>query len=233
MSLLPGMFPAAVAARAQAAAPAFPQVVATNTGNLSSANATYNAPLPASIQAGDLLVVFIGCSNGTGGTTIGTPSGWTQLYTQAGGGNMRRHAAYYRVADGGEGATQAFTASNASIWASTACRITGYQGTPEAGTPATGNSTAPNPPSLTPSWGSAKTLWLAGMAATTASGGATTTAPASYTNQLTDVGTLAGLAFPRVSSAQRELEASPEDPGTFTLSATAQWVAGTVAVRPA
>jgi len=42
-----------------------------------------------------------------------------------------------------------------------------------------------------------------------------------------------GDFHPSVGSARRELTASSEDPGTFTLSANRGWVAATVAIRPA
>jgi hypothetical protein len=64
-------------------------------------------------------------------------------------------------------------------------------------------------------------------------GAVTTTAPANYTGQITDAGIVAGVTLARTSSAQRELEAASDDPGTFALSASVQWAANTVAVRPA
>lgn len=100
---------------------------------------------------------------------------------------------------------------------------------PEIGTAATGASTLPNPPTLTPSWGAADTLWLVVAGA---SGAVTASAyPTNYTDgndDATSSGTAASIA-----SARRALNAATEDPGTFTISASTNWVAQTLAVRPA
>jgi hypothetical protein len=96
---------------------------------------------------------------------------------------------------------------------------------------ATGISSGPNSPSVTPSWGAADTLWV------TAFGQDNSTItlssyPGSYTDNQLNYG--AGTtSTPRVGGASQELNASSEDPGAFTLSASEQWTAITVAVKPA
>lgn len=219
-SFLPGMFPAGAAAAIVAS---FPVVQATNSGNTGSNAASYAAPLPASIQAGDLLLLLVSVNNTI---TLTTPSGWTQLFNTANG--ALRHACYYKTASGSEGSTVTVTGSGSAGWATNSYRITGHQGAPEAGTSATGTSNSPNPPSLTPSWGSAKTLWLAAVG-NIVGGGTTATAPTNYGNQVTAAASFSA----RCSSSRRELEASSEDPGTYALSASQAWVTNTVAIRPA
>ena len=157
-SFLPGMFPAGAAA---AVVGTFPQVQGTNNGGTSgfTTAASFNAPLPSGIQAGELLVLFVAAGPFGGGTAdIIAPSGWTQLFHTA---NTDRFGCYYKVATGSEGATVAVSTTGNRSWATNSYRVSGYQGTPVAGTSATGATASPNPPSVSPSWGSAKTLWIA------------------------------------------------------------------------
>lgn len=229
-SFLPGMFPGGVAALAPVAA--YPVVEATNQGGTSSftASSSFNVPLPASIQAGDLLLIFVSVANNPVGT-LTTPSGWTQRFNTT--GTNHRFACYYKVATGSEGSTVAVTNSGNVSWATCSYRISNYQSTPESGTSATGSSTTPNPPSLTPSWGSAKTLWLAAAGSPGGNSG-TPTVPTNYSDQVHYSHVSSGsTVFAKVATARRALEASSEDPGTFTFAASTTWVTNTVAIRPA
>ena len=209
----------------------FPVVEGTNQNATTSVSSSIAVALPASIQAGELLIIFVSANNNAG-VTFTTPSGWTQLYNVTGGGNMRRHACYYKVATGSEGASVTLTGSTNATFAANSYRISGYQGTPEAATPATGSSASPNPPSLTPSWGSAKTLWLA-VAADISTSGTAPTAPTNFGSGITAQGNTFGANQCRTSSSRRELESTSEDPGTFTIGSSNQWIAATVAIRPA
>ncbi len=95
---------------------------------------------------------------------------------------------------------------------------------------ATGTSSTPDSPNLAPSWGSADTLWVAGFAQDNSSI-TLSSYPTNYTsNQVTYA--VGSTSTPRVGGASRELAASSENPGTFTLSASEQWVAATIAVKP-
>jgi hypothetical protein len=225
-SFLPGMFPAFSFAEVTGA---FPVVQATNSSGTTNfgSETTHAAALPASISSGDLLLLFVSIS--TAANTLTTPSGWTSLFNTT---NTIRFACYYKVASGSEGASVNVTASTAEKWACNSYRVTGYQGTPEAGTSATGSSANPNPPSVSPSWGSAKTLWIA-ASADNALSTTTPTAPTDYGNLVNHSHTVIGINQLRTASVRRELEASSEDPGTFTLGGSGAWVAQTVAVRPA
>lgn len=113
-------------------------------------------------------------------------------------------------------------------------QITGWHGSaaPEDGTAATGTSATPDPPSLTPSWGSAATLWLTGFGVD--NGGAATfasSAPTDYGNAKLKHSAIAagGVA---VNTARRELTGTVSDPGTFAPGVNEEWTAQTVAVRP-
>lgn len=84
--------------------------VISSTGTLGSGVTPVNAALPSGIVAGDLLVMFIAAGTASG-AVITTPTGWTQVAVQTAG---NRSGAYYKIATGTEGATQAVTLSTNS-----------------------------------------------------------------------------------------------------------------------
>jgi hypothetical protein len=207
---------------------AFPSVAATNSGN-QAATTTPTVNLPANISAGDLLLVSF--YNNTGATV--TITGYTELFTQT--FDTDRWTVLARDADGTEGATVGATLSASNTSAHATCRITGWYGTITGGvnwgTAATGGSTTPNPPSLDPpDWATEDTLWIAGYC--WSSNVSHSAYPANYTlGQVTD--RHAASSGGGVALAGRENAVASEDPGTGTLSLSAQWAANTLAIRPA
>ena len=203
------------------AASSFPQVAATNTSTAASSTSIVIS-LPSGIANGDLLIAM--CF-GYADRTHTWPAGWTELW-DSDTGNIAAAGAY-RVADGGEGSTITVTLGiGATSSSHITYRITGYQGTPEVGTAVGGNSTTPDPPSVTPSWGSTKTLWIA--AASENSTSVATAAPTNYGNLIT-----VAAANNSAMSATRELEASSENPGGFTIPSSVEWHAQLIAIRGA
>lgn len=204
------------------AAPDFPTVEATNTNGVGADPVTVN--LPADIQAGELLIAIVEFSLSSGFSAT-WPAGWTEIFTPKEQSDSRLEARY-KVADGEEGASFTIDMDQARFGYSITFRISGYTGTPEGDTASNWGS-EPDPPNLTPSWGEADTLWLA------AYGGAhcldTGGYPADYSNGLEDCDS----GKRGVAKAERELKASSENPGTFTVVADTNWVAATIAVQPA
>ncbi len=208
--------------------PTFPSIVRSTTGEATTGSVTAVVPL-TSASSGQLLLFFISTYGGTA-LTITTPAGWTQLYHVVGPSNLRRHAAYYKVATGSEGSSVAVTISSTdNRWTSVCHTISGYQGTPEAST-ATGTSSAPNSPSLSPTWGSAKTLWLSVFGA--GLNGSVTTSPTGYGGQVRESLSSSPYWSATVSMA-RGVEDATENPATYATSFSGPWVAATVAIRPA
>lgn len=186
--------------------------------------------LPASISAGDLLVALVEVRN-TGTWTL--PSGWVQLGQQLGGSSVGQLTAFYKIADGTEGATVTWTASvgTSAIWQ--VRKISSWHGTtPPEMTSSQGDfTTQPNSPSLTPSWGAEDNLWFA-ITGNAATANLTTGAPTSYTGYQQNTGSSGGAQV-NIASAYRELNAATEDPGVFTNPGSIRyWAAMTVAVRP-
>ena len=231
-NFLPGMFPGAVAAAA--AVQAFPTVETTNSGSTSgfTTSATFAVPLPASISAGDRLFIHIGLASSAGARTLTTPSGWTELYNVVGGGDLRRFVGYYKTASGSEGGTVTITASAASIWATNSYRISGHGAGIEAATPATASSSAPNPPNLSPSWGSAKTLWIATCGDVAGTAGSATE-PSGYGSLISVYHDIVGNNACRAASARLESEAASEDPGAFTIPSSGNNAATVIGIQPA
>jgi hypothetical protein len=203
----------------------FPVVQATNTSGESSDVTSHTVSLPANISAGDLLIVFFSCdANET--VTWPTGDGWASIFHET---NSMTLDIGYKIADGTEGATITVTTGSAEQSAHISYRITGNHRylAPEVSTGATGNSTAPNPDSLTPTGGAKDYLWIAVEGNT--DGDAASAYPTNYTNGQTNaVGTTAGA---NIAVARRELNASSEDPAAFTIPLN-KWVACTVAVHP-
>lgn len=211
---------------------AFPTVQDSDTknGTQTSNSNSWTLTYPTNIAAGDLLIAFVG-SDGQPSPTF--PTGWTAI----GAGRWLATAsaatliAYYKIADGTESGNFTLSLSTSEQGAWRIVRITGWHGTtpPEAGTANANNTDTPDPPSLSPSWGAADTLWFAAEAA---DGGATSvsTYPTNYTNGFSD--SSGGGTGGHLGTARRNVNATSEDPGTFLLSATEQWAAQTIAVRP-
>jgi len=144
----------------------FPVVESTTTGQSNANTTSHSVTLPATVNSGDLLVAVFTVDGNSAVTWDNATAGtWTELFNTT-GSTAVRHLVRYKVADGTEdGLTLSIgTASEQASWR--ILRISGTTGNIEAGTPATAASTDthaefPNTPSLTPSWGSKKTLWIA------------------------------------------------------------------------
>ena len=205
----------------------FPTVEATNTSEDSTGDTSIVVSLPASIQSGDLLIVAIMQSNSTATNTY--PAGWVKLSDD--NGSVNTYSTGYRHADGLEGATVTITSTQTGGTSHFSYRISGPDaGTnPEVGVAASGSSINPDPPSLNPTnWGAEDTLWIIGIGTDNAASSVATD-PTNYTNPIEDS---TGTSI-YIYSARRELNAASEDPGTATLDASDQWIAQTIAVRPA
>lgn len=187
--------------------------------------------LPASIASGDLLIAVAHVRNAG---TFTKPSGWQDLGNQAGGSSVGKITAFYKIADGTEGSTATWTASTGTTAEWHVIKITSWHGTtpPEAAFSFGDYTTQPDPPNIAPSWGSEENLFLefAGNSATAA---LTTGASANYINYYQNTASSGGAQV-NLASANRELTASSENPGTFANAGNIRyWAAITIAIRPA
>jgi hypothetical protein len=188
--------------------------------------------MPATVNAGDLLIVLF---TNDRNATVTTPAGWSLLTSDTNGVHVRL-SVHYKIAAGTEGGTTVNFATSASEQAAAQVyRITDWHGTtpPEISTAATGTDTAPDPASLNPAgWDVANTLWLAVAGQDRGDQSGTTAYPASYTDGISTLSS-DGTGSCRTHSARRVRAAASEDPGAFTIPVSEQWVAFTIAVRPA
>ncbi|QQS39311.1 DUF2341 domain-containing protein [Candidatus Woesebacteria bacterium] len=192
----------------------YPIVQATNISATTSTSATtHTVSLPSGISSGDLLVIFFR----TGATsTTHTLSGWNTLSTRDSTG---RTTIFWKTAAGSEGATVDITTAAGRASAHNSYRITGHDTSdPIDGVFASTNTL--DPASLDPGWGSSKILWLA-MANTRRTDN-TLTAPTDYLSIITAESAASNTStnHVRLSSAQREYEASSENPGAFGSTGT-------------
>lgn len=206
----------------------FPAVTSVTNSGAASFTTTPPVAMPATVDAGDLLLVHLSSGVNSAGAA---PSGWTSI--GASGGNP---GVYYKIASGSEdGTTVNFNQGN-GWWAAQCFRITGWHGSsaPEISTLASGVSNAPNALSVTPSWGSDDNLFIALVSIWHAFGTDRTLSgyPGSYTSTTpSDPGGFGGQVL--AGSGWRQLAASSDDPSAFALSGSIDWAAATIVVRPA
>jgi hypothetical protein len=211
---------------------AFPTVVGNASSSETSDTTSHVVTLPASIAAGDLIIAFVGLDECP--ATATWPSPWVEIVDVCASSTPASFIAYL-IASGGE-TTVTVTSSAAErsehlsirISAATWHGVTGPQVTT-----VTGNSANPNSPSLTPSWGAEDTLWITTFAVDDPATVFPVVAfPTNYGSNNLSNGTgdnsTAGVAL-----ATRNLNAATEDPGAFTIQSADDWVASTIAVRPA
>jgi hypothetical protein len=155
------------------------------------------------------------------------------LKQQSGGGGASQLTIFEKIADGTEGGTTAtWIASLATTGIWQVMRVTDADAsTASEVTSTSGDASAANPPSLTPSWGADDTLWIVVAGHAAGSSTAFTAAPTNYTG-FQNNGASSGGAAVSIASATRQLNASSEDPGAFTVSNNRFWAAATIGVRP-
>lgn len=207
---------------------AFPIVASTNTSN-QTAGTTHTVNLPASISAGNLLIVFFVNEDDT---TVTTPAGWSLLKAMLEtGAATNKMSIFYKVASGSEGATLSVTTSSSRVSSHISYRITGYANTPQVSTGATSTTGNPDPDSLTPSGGAKDYLWIAACS-TRFGSGAISSYPTSYSGSNLNSRITGALGGSNVAVGTRDLNASSENPGSFNFPTNQYWTACTIAVEP-
>jgi len=211
------------------AAADFPEIVnyATTSRITNRASAALN--LPSSRTAGNLLLVIASVDGATINYTIS--EGWTIVFQVSSGLNNFLIATRTATNDESDACTITFNGAS-ECYEIAMYQISGANtSTPIDYATATGDSDAPNPPSLTDDLGIDSYLWISCFGADN-SAEVTINAygDANYNNVLTlntsDNDAILGIAF-------RQLRAATENPGAWSFSVAEQWVAATISVRPA
>ena len=94
-------------------------------------------------------------------------------------------------------------------------------------------SSAPNPPSLTPSWGALDTLWLAVYGGQDDNASVNTWPTNFDDNQAEQLSEKGGGFGAEVAICSREFNGTVLDPGVFAISTGESLGAQTIAIRPA
>lgn len=217
---------------------AFPVVEGRASSGESSAVTSHTVSLPASIAAGELLLIFWGHEAADGGPDqVTDPSGWTRYKAmETLETNDNAGIAWWREATGSEGASVTVSTGSDSMKSShSSYRISGAEDPdtqpPETSTGQTGNSDTASHTgdALSPTGGSKEYLWIAWEF----ENGGTPGAPSGYTNR---VGNSSGQPSANSAShtAEDTLEAATEDAGDWGVKGTNKnWGAVMVAVHPA
>lgn len=206
-------------------------IQSTATYGLTGAFDSHDLSLPTGIVSGDLVQAVVGWGSGTSGggdNNAAALSGFTKA-EEVNVTNNVGGALFYRHADGTEGSTAELTFQNADEVAAVLMRIDGHEasGTPDFSTGASGDSTSPDPGSVSVTGGSADCLLIEGIIYDGS------TSVSSYSTNYTEVDSVQ-QADGDVGAfvASRSATVSSEDPDAATGGATDQWCAWTIAVRP-
>lgn len=200
---------------------------ANTTGTSLSGGVSLN--LPSGVQPGDLLVI-VAANDSTGGTSLSV-SGATQIRFTQYSGNTVSHGVWARIATGSDSMTLTGASQD---YAAIVVRVTNHGVTTIAtdilsATPATANSSNPNPPNLN-AGSTRKWLWLTTFGSDD-DDNAANYAPAQFT-AIAQAESAQSTTSCMTGAAYRHYEGSSLDPGTFTMSASEEWIANTIAIPP-
>jgi hypothetical protein len=206
-----------------------PALVVASTTSLSASGTTHAVSLPSG--SGGMLLAIVGTD---ADRTFTWPAGWSEIFDweASPGGATTGFSAAYRVADGSEGSTVTATASSGgTTGAGIGLRIANFRGVFEAALGTETSTAAPNPPSLTPSWGFDRSLWIAAVY-NRATADNISLPPTNYSGLIQKTQT--GGNGANIGVAFRDLVASSEDPGAFTLTGSSGFASPlTMAIRSA
>jgi hypothetical protein len=213
-----------------------PVVETTAETAVSTAGTSHAITLPAGIVSTDLVLITMDI--GSTSATLNSLTDWGEILDESAANGLK--ILWYTGS--GVPSNPTFTSSASTRSASIAWRISNADKTvtPQIGTTATGTSTTPDPPSVTPSAGSKPHLFIAFFGSAGEEADDDTWVNSPPTNYLPNpplqkacgtVGTnLGGL----IGAASRQLTTgSAENPGTFSIDVSAAWRAQTIIVHPA
>lgn len=218
----------------------FPQISDSDTKNgvVTSNSSPWTLTYPTNLVSGDLIVALLATDGNT--ATATWPNGWITT------GDSSSSASTILIgkfkSDGTETGTFDVTLGAKEQGGWRVFRITGWEGTlgtsfnnignygSAYGNATVGDNSTPDPLEAFPSWGSGSvdTLWIAAIAVDTSR--TISVYPLSDRNT-SDVSGGAGGATLGICTSNSAVTSL--NPGTFTISASDQWAAVTIAIRPA
>lgn len=217
------------------AAGSAPVVEATAESSVNTAGTSHAVTLPAGMVESDLILITMDI--GSTSATLNALTDWSEILDEASANGLK----ILRYTGTGVPSNPTFTSSASTRSASIAWRISGADKsvTPQIGTTATGTSTTPDPPSVTPSAGSKPYLFIAfyGAAGEEADDDTWSDTPPTNYGPTPPLQKACGTAGTNlgglIAAASRQLTTgSAEDPGTFAKDVSAAWRAQTIIVHP-
>lgn len=196
---------------------------------LPSDSTTHNIPMPASVSAGDTLIVLLTVRASSGSVTITTPSGWSSIVSGPAGASSNVISAYYKIAAGTEGGTTVnFSSSVAGHHAAQTWRITGAINTPVA-QEATASAATIVPLPSNNSGKSGSIIWIGGF------GSNGTAAPLAWPTTYTDNQNTTASGGTNVcrmnASSKINTTGNESSPGGFTMGSSTNYRSFTIAVN--
>ena len=212
----------------------FPVVESVTESSFSTNTTNHTVDLPATVGAGNLLLMIF---TSYGSSTQTTPSGWTALDKQQGSTTSVTSGVYARDADGSEGGTGVNAATSGPTTGSAhVYRVSGWGGTladdVDISTVIGGTNNVPNPGSVTAGWGADDNLFIA-ICGSADDDQTMLNDPSTYSNLIDTPCGGGANASGRSASARKESTGATEDPVTFTLASSEEWLAWTVVIKPA
>lgn len=213
----------------------FPYVVqqaTTDTGPAGGAALDIHLPND-DLQIGDVLVAFVR-ETANGGTWT-WPTGWTELWDSTADASADSFTGAARVVnfDANEAAKVVPSYSAGfSRTLSGAFQVRGATGIPSGGSIVAATTTNPNPPNLAPGLGAKDFLWCA--ITSQENNNSISAYPTNYTlyQNYVSAQNAGGNSAVSLAWAFRELNASSEDPGSFTYSGSEDTMTTTLAFEP-
>lgn len=205
----------------------------SKTGAQTSNTTSHPVTLPA-VVSGQLLYVAMSFDGQPTVTWDNSTAGTWTTYVNTTVGTAHRLYIAAKVSDGTEGGKRlniTTSASEQSVFR--AVSVQNWEGTLAGGlnipAAATGVTTTPNPPAATDSWGTVDRKTVSVMCCD--NGTRTISAyPSGYTlNQFGD--TSGGTGGSVLGAAGRNANEGSQNPGTFTISASDDWVAATISIK--
>ena len=192
-------------------------------------SSSHSVTLP-SYNAGDMILVMLSLTPSSGSVSIsGFDAGYTLLFNASNPASSNSYYVYYKIATGAEGGTFSFTTATPYVNTIGIVHvIENCQGAAEASIyyyPG-GSLHSPDPPLLTPSWGSAKNIWFVG----TVAGYLSSLGPPSGFVGYQETGP--GGTPAECCSAYQISEAASLNPGAYSGQVGAYGVDVTIALRP-
>ena len=216
----------------------FPVHQSTTETTVTTLTTSHAVSLPATADLDHLFMVFSFHTNVLTGTTVSAPVGWTEIGTVYRTPSNGRMGFFHRQADGNEASTVSVSTSANAQSASQILRVTGGFDSPDEGTSWDHSAligdfdTTPDPAEATASWGLDDNLYLV-LLGYGASNDAINAYPANYNTLQTETQNDTGAQDCTAGSCSRQLAASSDNPGAFTLAGSENSGCVTVVVRPA